>query len=142
MSTWTFTISANFTAATQEEAFDAWVEWLINPRNIGDGTQVTENLPDDLAGTPFDKGLRHTHDRDDESARNCQACYGTEGQDRESYTDTQDRDEYTIALETPDERHIRLANEARAKSGLAPLTPEQAEAFLRSVRSFRRLAQS
>lgn len=47
-----------------------------------------------------------------------------------------------MSAETPDERHVRLCNEARAKNGLEPLTPQQAESFLRSVRGFRRLAQS
>lgn len=39
--TWTFTISANFTATNQDDAFNEWSEWLTHPRNVEDGTEAT-----------------------------------------------------------------------------------------------------
>lgn len=47
--TWTFTISANFTAPTQDEAWADWFQWLDQPSVVEDGTEVTELLPDTLA---------------------------------------------------------------------------------------------
>lgn len=39
--------------------------------------------------------------------------------------------------ESPDERHIRLTNEARVASGLPAFSRAQAERFLKSVHAFR-----
>lgn len=44
----------------------------------------------------------------------------------------------TERVETSDERHVRLANEARASNGMPPFTVSQQEQFLRSIRALER----
>jgi hypothetical protein len=75
---WSFTISATFAAFDRQGAWDMWADWLDNPLNVEDGTQVVE-----AQARPW-------------ATEGIQEAEGTEGQDRESYTDTQDRESYTV----------------------------------------------
>lgn len=40
MNEYTFTITATFTDDNQQDAWDAWVEWLTEPAHIEGGTTV------------------------------------------------------------------------------------------------------